>query len=167
VECPPSPGPVVGQWTPGAVRHEDGRCLPCPWFRKSGSCRNGASCEKCHLEHSQGKKKRRRPPLKIRDPARAETLKQREQPREKHGQYQMLLEEMIAQAHTEGDSFCIDAAEYVPKFVRKNAHLRQKFLFTLSKYTQKGMPSGLVLQPPPALERGEMDGDEDCGVFSI
>lgn len=153
-------------------------------MRKAGACL-ARGFEKARVAKEQialivtcttkvAKKKRARPPLRIRDPAKAE--------REKRGKWQQHekgMESMLARAHAEGDAFCIDTAEYIPKFVRFGTHLRQKFCAALQKHKAKHGPGGGIsagpsdsgmapcIGKPAGLERMELDGAEDGGVPPI
>merc|ERR1712113_586382 len=43
--------------TVGSAKHRLGKCRPCAFFWKPGSCRNGVDCRHCHLCDPHAKKR--------------------------------------------------------------------------------------------------------------
>lgn len=46
---PPGLGPSYGTCSVGSALHDSGKCRPCAWYWKPGSCQNGSACMHCHL----------------------------------------------------------------------------------------------------------------------
>mmetsp|Transcript_108594 Transcript_108594/g.306156 ORF Transcript_108594/g.306156 Transcript_108594/m.306156 type:complete len:316 (-) Transcript_108594:138-1085(-) len=58
--CPPGLKPLVATTSKGSALHGDGKCRPCAWYWKAGSCQNGHDCNHCHLCPQDEIKERRK-----------------------------------------------------------------------------------------------------------
>lgn len=68
VQPPPGLRPVYGAPSVGSALHGAGRCRPCAWYWKPGSCQNGSDCRHCHLcpeEEIKNRKKAKQTYLRL------------------------------------------------------------------------------------------------------